>query len=90
VFQSTLEQREVTISPMKGKASSTAIVESLDRIFTAQNNGKQVHILYFGDYDPSGMDMSRSYVQNSLPTWAEHSRYRDLDITTPYEISKYM
>jgi hypothetical protein len=67
VLYSTLEDRGVAVSPMKGNGSVSAIVESLDRVFQAQQEGRLAHILYFGDYDPSGIDMSRSYVERIFP-----------------------
>lgn len=43
----------------KGYSSSTAMHESYQRFSRYLNQGKKVTILYFGDYDPSGLDMVR-------------------------------
>ncbi len=43
----------------KGYNSSTAMYEAYDRFVDCINDGKQVCILYFGDHDPSGLDMVR-------------------------------
>lgn len=49
----------VRISVNKGYTSTTAIKGAYDRFIEAINEGKKVKILYFGDHDPSGLDMIR-------------------------------
>lgn len=46
----------VTVCPSKGYSSFTYIMEAVERI--RRYNG-DVTILYFGDYDPSGLDITR-------------------------------
>lgn len=43
----------------KGYTSSTAIYGAYERFVELLNNRKKVVILYFGDHDPSGLDMIR-------------------------------
>lgn len=43
----------------KGYTSSTAIYGAYERFMSEFEEGKSVTILYFGDHDPSGMDMIR-------------------------------
>jgi len=43
----------------RGYSSCTAMFQSFNRFKDAIDNGKQVHILYVGDHDPSGLDMLR-------------------------------
>lgn len=43
----------------KGYSSSTAMYEAYQRFTGYYNEGKRVTILYFGDHDPSGIDMIR-------------------------------
>lgn len=43
----------------KGYSSSTAMYRSYARFVKAINEGKKVVLLYFGDHDPSGLDMVR-------------------------------
>ena len=43
----------------KGYNSSTAMYEAYKRFCSAFTKGKSVKILYFGDHDPSGLDMIR-------------------------------
>ena len=50
------EKYNVTVCPSKGYSSFTYIVEAVQRI---NKYDAPVTILYFGDYDPSGMDITR-------------------------------
>lgn len=43
----------------KGYSSSTAMYDAYNRIIDAWTNDKGFQILYFGDHDPSGLDMIR-------------------------------
>jgi hypothetical protein len=43
----------------KGYSSSTAMYEAYQRFTKYYEQGKRVTILYFGDHDPSGLDMIR-------------------------------
>ena len=43
----------------KGYNSSTAMYNAYSRFSDAIQNGRRVCILYFGDHDPSGLDMVR-------------------------------
>jgi hypothetical protein len=43
----------------KGYTSDSAIYSAYERFSDLINNGKRVVILYFGDHDPSGLDMIR-------------------------------
>lgn len=43
----------------KGYSSSTALYEASKRILRAQKRGKSPVVLYLGDHDPSGIDMTR-------------------------------
>ena len=54
VFQTILHGLDVRIVPMKGNASLTFLNECAKRISHYQSSGKDVHILYYGDFDPSG------------------------------------
>ena len=46
----------------KGYASSTAIYNMSKRLIEKLSNGKQIHIFYLGDHDPSGLDMNRDII----------------------------
>ena len=43
----------------KGYTSSSAIYTAYERFIEAIGEGKKIKILYFGDHDPSGLDMIR-------------------------------
>jgi hypothetical protein len=50
---------DVRFTANKGYSSSSALYEAGKRIEDACDIGKDVYILYFGDHDPSGIDMTR-------------------------------
>jgi hypothetical protein len=50
---------DVKFTANKGYSSSTAMYEAAKRIVNAAEDGKDVHIIYLGDHDPSGIDMTR-------------------------------
>lgn len=43
----------------KGYSSSSAMKEASDRFSRESEFGKEVHVIYLGDHDPSGIDMTR-------------------------------
>lgn len=74
MFQSILEDREVRIVPNRGWSSLSFKNENIQRLLTKQEEGKIGHVLYFGDFDPSGSAMDRSLARdlnNALGT--EHT-----------------
>lgn len=52
-------QADIRFTANKGYSSSSAVYEAAARMQEAQEAGKVVHLLYCGDHDPSGIDMSR-------------------------------
>lgn len=63
-FQSILNDREVPIVINKGYSSWTFLHDNAMRI--QEHSDKDVHILYFGDFDPSGLDMEEGHLANGL------------------------
>lgn len=53
----------VTLMVNRGYSSVTAMYEAAMRMKDAERQGKTNHILYFGDHDPSGLDMLRDISQ---------------------------
>ena len=49
----------VRFTANKGYSSSSAMYEAGRRMADARRVGKKIHIFYFGDHDPSGIDMTR-------------------------------
>jgi hypothetical protein len=52
------EPFNVTVCPSRGYSSYSYVKKAVDRI-GSNYEGKDVTILYFGDYDPSGVDIER-------------------------------
>lgn len=59
---------DVTSFAAKGYSSLSAMKVAADRIKRQENNGRKAHVLYLGDHDPSGIDMSRD-IQDRLNTF---------------------
>lgn len=66
VFQTPCNRLNVALAPCKGYPSLTFLYEAKNRFEVAIEAGKQVVILYFGDYDASGEDIPRSIYDNFL------------------------
>ncbi len=64
VFQSVTDRHGVALGACKGYPSLTFLDQAADRFKYAGNEDKELMILYFGDYDPSGEDIPRSLKQN--------------------------
>ena len=63
-FQSILKDREVRIVPNRGWSSLSFKNDNIQRLLTKQEEGKIVHVLYFGDFDPSGSAMDRNLARD--------------------------
>jgi hypothetical protein len=64
VLESPCSSNRVGLAPCKGYPSLTFLHEARQRFDEAACNGKEVVLLYFGDYDPSGEDIPRSLQEN--------------------------
>lgn len=64
VFEGPCSRRSVGLAPCKGYPSITFLHDASKRFEIAQRNGKEIHILYFGDHDASGDDIPRSLEEN--------------------------
>lgn len=53
----------VRFTANKGYSSSSAMYETGKRILAAARSGKAPHLLYLGDHDPSGIDMTRDITE---------------------------
>jgi hypothetical protein len=60
-FESFLKGRDVRIVINKGFASWTFLHQNAQRLvqIVKEDPNREIHILYFGDFDPSGEDMDR-------------------------------
>ncbi len=80
-------ERHVTLVVNRGYSSSSAMYESSLRIQAATHDGRDAHIIYLGDFVPSGEDMVRD-IRDRMATF-------DTDVTVtklalnPAQIKKY-
>jgi hypothetical protein len=78
-FKTALRNREVRIVPNKGYSSLTFIWKNCQRLIGIHKNEphKQIHIRYFGDFDPSGKDMDRDIIERIelLTGWTEGEEF---------------
>jgi hypothetical protein len=63
-FERPCRRRDVALFPCKGYPSLTWLDKARDRFMEAKSADKEVLVLYFGDYDPSGEDIPRSIEEN--------------------------
>jgi hypothetical protein len=50
---------DVPFTANKGYSSSSAVYEASKRYLAKAEEGKELYVIYLGDHDPSGIDMSR-------------------------------
>jgi len=55
-FASFLKSRDVRIVVNRGYSGWSFLYENCMRLLEVKRSGKEIHILYFGDFDPSGDD----------------------------------
>lgn len=54
----------VQVFPLRGFTSGSALHNAADSFKTQINAGKTIYVYYFGDYDPSGIEIDKSAVRN--------------------------
>lgn len=59
VLEPVCRRLDVPFTANKGYSSSSALYEASKRFLERYQDGKQCHVIYLGDHDPSGIDMSR-------------------------------
>lgn len=57
------KELDVPFTANKGYSSSSALYEASKRFLKAREDGKELHVLYLGDHDPSGIDMTRDVLE---------------------------
>ncbi len=60
VFEQPCKRKRVALCPCKGYPSLTFLYDAYTRFRVAYNYDKELVILYYGDYDPSGEDIPRN------------------------------
>lgn len=63
VIQPITNEYGVTLLVVRGQVSRTAIYEAKERFIIAYRTGKEPHLLYFGDFDPSGLSIFNSLTE---------------------------
>jgi len=64
VFYSVTSQYCIPLNVNKGNNSVTAFKKCAERLIEAYNRGQKLLLLYFGDFDPSGMEMVETTKKN--------------------------
>lgn len=64
VFEEPCRTWDVALGACKGYPSLTFLYEAEMRFHEALGRGQDITILYYGDYDPSGVDIPRSLLEN--------------------------
>ena len=59
ILEPLCERQHVRALACRGYASATGIYDSAKRLQAAMSRGQNPHVLYLGDHDPSGLDMTR-------------------------------
>ncbi len=59
ILQPVCERLDVTFMANRGYSSQSAMYEAYLRLQERMDDDKEVSIIYFGDHDPSGIDMTR-------------------------------
>lgn len=70
VLAPVTNELHVRLMVNRGYSSITAMHDASMRFRVAENQGKECHILYFGDHDPSGEDMVRDVANRLNILWA--------------------
>jgi len=71
VVASACQPLDVAYFCCRGYSSQTAVWEAGQRLLErCEDQGRKVHVLYLGDHDPSGLDMTRD-VKDRLETFLE-------------------
>jgi hypothetical protein len=63
VLEPVCRRWDVPFTANKGYSSSSAMYEASKRFVHQSELGKEIHIIYLGDHDPSGIDMTRDVLE---------------------------
>lgn len=77
ILSKPADKYHVRLVVNKGYTSSSAIYDSYERFIKCINDGQFVTILYFGDHDPSGLDMIRDIKSRLAHMFENGSRCED-------------
>jgi hypothetical protein len=85
VLEPVCRQLDVPFTANKGYSSQSAMYEASKRFLANAKQGKELYVIYLGDHDPSGIDMSRD-VEERLDLFVKTSMNR-MDEIGPNEPS---
>lgn len=90
ILQSILKGKDVKILPHKGFTSWTFLYECVNRLVHHKRNGKNIHILYYGDFNPSGDYMVNDLMGRigTLGLTPDEIDFQKIAVT-PEQIKKY-
>jgi hypothetical protein len=66
ILKKVTSEYHVNLVVNKGYSSSSAMHKAYERFAEVLNDGRNVKVLYFGDHDPSGLDMLRDIKERIL------------------------
>ncbi len=87
VLKRITSQYHINLMVNRGYSSCTAIHDAYNRFKKEEELGKQVHILYLGDHDPSGLDMIRD-IKERLEEFGVNPIVKPIGLTKS-QINKY-
>lgn len=87
IFDEATDGYHVVQLACKGYSSHTMGYELKKRLSRSQVQGKEIHIVYFGDHDPSGVDIYR-FIQDMCERFGLDIKFHRAGITTE-QIEKY-
>jgi len=88
ILKRSTEKYHIQLVVNKGYTSSSAIYNAYQRCVRQIKSGQRVVILYFGDHDPSGLDMIRDIRQRLELMLRQGEHYEDLFYDTGNEIDE--
>ena len=81
VLKPVCRKLDIGFMANKGYSSSSAMYEAGRRLADKMSFGKHIAIIYLGDHDPSGIDMTRD-VEERLLLFSEHAAYYEDEALT--------
>lgn len=85
VLESVCSDLDVRLIPNRGYASSSTMYRHGWRMYDRKSqDGKELYVLYLGDFDPSGLDMDRDIVERlKLFSYYQQIHFERLALTMP-------
>lgn len=83
ILKRVTSEYQIQLVVNKGYSSSSAMHNAYTRFAEMLNSGKNVKILYFGDHDPSGLDMLRDIRERILFFIANGDQVNDPECEDP-------